>query len=254
MSNKNDTRVAIQETHSIPGYNVYGGRVPREFTIRAMTTVEEKMRLSSTGFDVIPRLISACTVSPENVDIGDLKLFDVQFLMYKLRTVTYGPDYKITLRCPHCGDIIDTTVNLDNLEVKAVPDDFVEPFEIGPLPMSKDVLECRILSSNDFMNIEREAKRIKNKNPNYVGDPEFILGYQYKIEKINGEELPPFKVQGYIEKMNARDLRYFDSKYNKIAEGYGINNISTQTCPHCGKDFNFVLPINDEFFRPTYDD
>lgn len=246
-------RIAIQEDHNIPGYHLYGGRVPEKFTLRAMTTVEEKLRLSSNGFDTIPRLIKACTVSPSDIDIGDLKMFDVQFLMYKLRTVTYGSDYKVSLKCPHCGEDINTVVDLDSISVTPA-EDIEEPFTIGPLPVSGDVLECRILTVNDYSDIARESKRIKNKNPNYVGDPEFIQTYIKKITRINGEDVKPYNIQKYVEEMNARDMRYFDTKYSKFADGLGMDTVLTEVCPKCSKDFMYGLPITEEFFRPTYTD
>lgn len=254
MSNKDtSSRVAIQETYPIPGYAVYGGEIPKDFTIRAMTTVEEKLRLAGTGFEVIPQLIKACTVSPEDVDISELKLFDIQFLMYKLRIITYGPDYKLHLTCPHCGKEFDITLDLDELECTEIPEDFEEPFEIGPLPISGDILTCKILNIQEYLDIIKEAKRIKNKNPNYVGDPEFILNYQYQIIAINGkDDLKPFEKRQYVESMHARDLRYLDSNYVDKTAGYGLDTAIFELCPHCEGEITFDLPVTEEFFRPTY--
>jgi hypothetical protein len=118
MTKGTSSRVAIQETYTIPGHAIYGDDSYKNFTLRAMTTVEEKMRLAGTGFEVIPQLIGACTVSPEDVDVSELKLFDIQFLMYKLRIITYGPDYHLHLTCPHCGKEFDVKINLDELVAK----------------------------------------------------------------------------------------------------------------------------------------
>lgn len=255
LSMAKESRVAIQETYELPSRGIiYGseGGVPGNITLRAMTTMEEKMRLSGTGMNVMPNLIKACIVEPENVDTSKLKLFDLQFLMYRLRVVTYGPEYKLQLTCPNCGHKFDAIIDLDSIPVNYADDDFVEPFEIGPLPVSKDMFSCVILTADDFINIEKDAKRIKAKFPNYVGDPEFMLSYQYKITKVNGEEMPVSILQKYIENMNARDMRYFDSKYSEFTDSIGMDLDMIETCPSCGEDIEFTLPVTSEFFRPTY--
>lgn len=248
------SRVAITETYELPSRGIiYGGSIPASITLRAMTTMEEKMRLSSTGMNVIPNLVKACIVEPEDIDIGKLKLSDLQFLMYKLRIITYGEDYKVSITCPHCGASLNNIhVNLDEIPVKYAEDDYVEPFEIGPLPISGDIISCTVLSSDDFIDIERDARRIRNKFPNYIGDPEFILSYQYKIEKINGDDIADALVQNYVENMHARDMRYFDSKYSEFVDSVGMDLGMTEVCSSCESDVDFVLPVTSEFFRPTY--
>lgn len=251
---KNGNRVAIQESYELPSRGaIYSDiNVPPEVTLRAMTTMEEKMRLSGTGMNVIPNIIKACVVEPENLDTNKLKLFDLQFLMYKLRIVTYGPDYKLSLRCPNCGKKSDFVIDLDSIPVNYAGESFKEPFTIGPLPVSKDLLECVVLTSQDYIDIEREARKIKSKFPDYVGDPEFILGYKYRISKINGETLPDGSLQQYIEDMNAKDMRYLDSEYSKLTDGIGMDLDMIETCPSCGEEIEFTLPVTSEFFRPTY--
>lgn len=244
-------RISIQESFPLPGYTLYGDKMPKEITLRAMTTVEEKLRLAGTGYDVIPQLIQACCLD-EDVDMYELKLFDIQYLMYKLRIVTYGSDYHVKMICPTCGKEMDIHVDLDKLEIKQLPDDFVEPFEIGPLPVSGDVLTCKIPTIKEYLDIMKEGKRILSKNPNYVGDPTFILNYQSEIVEINGERKEPYKIRQYVEQMHAKDLRYFDSKYEPMQSLYGLDTVVFETCPHCNNEVVFDLPVNEEFFRPVY--
>lgn len=246
-------RVAINETFDMPSRGLLGEMTPTKITLRAMTTIEEKMRLASTGITVMPNIIKACLVDPINSDVHRWTLTDVQFAMYKLRTVTYGPDYKIQLVCPKCGHQFEVNINLDDLNVKELPDGFTMPFVIGPLPVSGDTLECKFLTIDDYETIEKEAKRILRKYPDYDGDPSIILSMQHRIEKINGESLLPAKLQQYIEKMHARDYQYFNSKYSEVSDSYGLDIYDMiETCPRCGNDVTFDLPINEEFFRPKY--
>ena len=247
-----ESRVAYQETYQIPGYVLYGNALNKNFTLRAMTTREEKLRLSSTGMGTISQIIQNCLVSHPDLDVNELKLFDVQYLMYKLRIVTYGNEYKVKVRCPHCGNIMDLTVDLDKLKVVEVPEDFKEPFEIGPLPISGDVLQCRIFTVKDVLDILSESKAKLEKFPEMKEDPSFIIEQQHKIISINGEQKVPHFLQEYIENMHARDFQYFSSKYESLVDSFGIDKTVNITCDKCNSESITELPMTAEFFRPSY--
>ena len=73
-----------------------------------MTTFEEKNRLGSQGFwQTMSGILNAVVVAPEGFNSEDMTLFDFHFLMYKMRTVSYGPTYKVNVTCPHCGKSFD---------------------------------------------------------------------------------------------------------------------------------------------------
>jgi len=251
------SKSTITETYSLPsaGSQLYGEmEVPSEFTLRAMTTLEEKMRLSSSdGFKIIPQIIKACCVDPKaTIDLRRLKIFDLQYLMYKLRVVTYGPEYEVTIQCPYCGKTQKVVVNLDDIPVNNVPEDFVEPFEIGPLPVNGDVLGCRLTSTIDHEDIQREVKRIISKFPDYVGDPEYILRWNYILLTKNGDNMGIREIQPYIENLHAKDLRFLESKYDKMVSSFGLDLSMVEKCSNCEEDINFTLPMTSEFFRPEY--
>lgn len=251
---KEEVRVPIRETFTLPSNGIpYNGEVKSEVTLRAMTTMDEKIRLSGSGLNSLASLIDACVVEPEVFDSKLLKLYDLQYLMYMLRVITYGSNYKVNAYCEHCEKFVEVNVDIDSLEVIPLKDDYVEPFEIGPLPVSGDILTCKNLSVGDLINIDKEAKRILAKFKDYVGDPEFILGFKYLILKVNGDILPDFKKQKYVEEMNAKDLRFLDLSYEKFVSGFGINTSVTAECPICGAPVEFTMPITEEFFRPDLD-
>lgn len=249
------SKSVITESYSIPSSNsqIYSDiDMPEEFTLRAMTTLEEKMRLaSSDGFKIIPQIIKACCVDA-TPDLRRLKIFDLQYLMYKLRVVTYGPDYEISITCPYCGKTNKFTINLDDIPVNEVPSGFVEPFEIGPLPVNGDIVGCRFMTTLDYDNLQRESRRILNKYPDYVGDPEMILRWNYCILNKNGEELTIRDIQPYIEGLHAKDLRFLESKYDKLSSSFGLDLAMVEKCDNCERDIEFTLPMTSEFFRPEY--
>ena len=251
-----DERVSMQTTYQIPGYELYkslGMNIERDFVLRPMTTMEEKLRLSSPGFGTIAQIIKNCLRSNESLDINQLKVFDVQYLMYKLRTVTYGESYQFSLVCPHCGRTINAEVNLDELEVNTVPENFKEPFEIGPLPVSKDVIQCKIFSVKDYLDILSESKAKIEKFPEMKEDPSFLIELCKRVVSVNNKVLAPFQLEEYLKNLHAKDYQYFDSKYLQMVDSFGlvINSMETE-CTQCKKKVKYTLPVTYEFFRPSF--
>lgn len=250
---ENIVQVGSEELTQIPGYPLYKDMgLEQEFRVRAMTTLEEKIRLSSPGFNTLARVIQNCLVNNKNFDVRDLKLFDFQYLMYKVRIVTYGPGYPVTITCPHCNRAFDKTFDLSTLNVNEVPVDFTEPIKIGPLPVSKDVLECRMLTARDYIELPLESEEFLKKYPEYEGDPEFILDLCRRVISVNGKEIPNLRT--YLETMHARDYQYFSSKFLEVTNSFGIDTVIQVECPHCHKVHYVNLPMTSEFFRPTYRD
>lgn len=251
MKNKQS---AVQEVYQIPSLGkLYGDEFPSEVTIRSMTTFEEKMRLGNQGFwNTMVNILNSVVTSPEDFDARDLTLFDFYFLMYKMRTVSYGPIYKVKIKCPRCGKEMISRVNLDELKVNYLPEDFDGNLLVN-LPRSEDTLLCKFITVKDEMNIEKRSKEILRDSPNYQGDPTYILNKAAQIKLINGESKLPIEVQLYVEKMDAMDSAYLAQKYGMLTDNYGLDTECHDICEDCGEDIGFTIPFNSEFFRPTFD-
>lgn len=249
------TKGAVSEVYELPSKGLlYGEDFGSEVTIRSMTTFEEKMRLGNQDFfKTMCSILDSVVTSPESYQTKSMTLFDFYFLMYKMRTVSYGPIYKVSVTCPHCGHQMTSRVNLDELPINYLSDEIKEPFTIGPLPRSGDTLGCRFLRVSDSINNDKRAKEILSKSPDYVGNPEYILRRASQIVSINGEEKTPIEIEMYVEKMLAMDSAYFNQAYNKIVDEVGMSTLCTDTCSACGEELKFGLPFDSEFFRPTFD-
>lgn len=257
MANKK--AASVTEVYTLPSkgilYSKEGSEFPSDVTIRSMTTFEEKMRLGNQGFwKTMCSILDAVVTSPEAFDAQYMTTFDFYFLMYKMRTVSYGPTYRVTVTCPHCGKEIVCKVNLDDLKVNYLDENFKEPFKIGPLPRTGDILECRFDRIIDTINNEKRAKEILSKSPDYIGSPMGILSMCSRIVSVNGDtSMTPIDLQMYVESLPAMDSAYFTQAYNKATENVGLETLCTDTCTGCGEELKFELPFDSEFFRPTFD-
>ena len=188
MAEKFET--TLIETYTLPSKGRLDN-VSSEIVIRSMTTQEEKLRLGSTGrfFKTMSEIIDKCVVSPENFHSYDLTINDFVFLLYKLRIVSYGNNYKVSLTCPECGKSFTTDQDLDKLNVVELPEEFSEPYDIGKLPRSKKKIGIKLLRTKEIDEIAREADAIKKKYPDAKGDETYPLRLQKQIVLIDGEHV-----------------------------------------------------------------
>ena len=255
----------ITETLVLPSSatKLYGPNFDGHITLRAMTTDEERMRLGGQSFyQTMSAIVNECIVDNKNHD-GSYKLdctnftdFDFFAICVKLRIMSYGPKYKTVATCLKCGHQFEYVVDLSEIIYNLVPEDFSEPYEIGPLPSSGDTLGCRFLRVKDRIEIEKKRDTILAQNPNYIGDPTFNLEMERRIMTVNGNTLDYVTAEDYVHNMIARDSVVYhdkidaDKKFGVIP--YGIIDECKNKLGCDGKSM-WVLRVGAEFFRPCLD-
>lgn len=229
---------------------LYDGINP-EFTLKMMGVSEEKMIFGSTNSNAIEKALQSCIVEPKNIDPDQLLAADEHFLLMKLRIHTFGPEYHVVGKCTECGKRNEYDINLDtDLTINTLRDDFKEPIEIS-LPLSKDKLEVRLLRNKDVDRIEKQAKRIARSSSASQGELEYVMRMAAMIVSINKEiQESPEMAQTYVESMNSYDSAYFWSIMDEVRIGYDSRIIVT--CNECGEEYELLVPMNSEFFRPKF--
>jgi len=245
---------SIYETYELPSKGeLYNKKFNIGIKLRSMTGLEEKKRLSQPKalYDIMSSIIDDCTINKEKSSY-DMHVGDFQFLMYKLRIVTYGNEYGVTTMCPNptCGHMQDNLVDLDKLEVFEFKQD-MEKYLTVKLPKCGKTVKLRMLTPRILDQIEIRAREIKKKSENYIGDPRLLLTLEAMIETVDGETLSPAQLTKFIEDGYMQDLNMIDKSMRKI--NIGINNICETTCKNCGLIYKYELPITGEFFGPSID-
>ena len=252
---KNDP-VLISEVCKLPSKGLlYGNALGDSIELRAMTTIEERMRLSGENFwSTMSNIMNRCLVNSD-FDCKNLADFDFFAALVKLRIITYGNIYKTRATCLSCGKSQDIDANLDLLTTKELPDDFVEPVEIGPLPKSGDVLGIRFLRVFDHIDILNQINEYNKSNKkNDTGNPAYTLEMEKMLVTVNRVELDSFAKKTYIEKMVGMDSSYFHHKAEDLF--YGINRIGINKCEDedCGGMVPYQIAPDEQFFRTSFDD
>ena len=110
----------IVEEYTLPSKGlIYSTQFDPEVKLRSMTVAEEMRRLSpgENSYKTMCEILDDCLITKLPISTYDMCFGDYQFLIHKLRIATYGPEYKINIRCGSCGTVFDHILNLDEQRV-----------------------------------------------------------------------------------------------------------------------------------------
>lgn len=124
-------------------------------SIRPMTFEDEKSMLLSRkeGADSLNTLLSKCT---KGIDISELLIMDKLYLILKLREISYGDSYDVTVGCPQCNHDNKMSFKLSHLNKNEIPEDETNPKEIV-LPVTGVKLVVRYPKVIDEKYLKDEA-------------------------------------------------------------------------------------------------
>lgn len=246
------TNYTIAETLKLPSKGkVYEYNVPEEVTVRSMTVAEEQKRLAITDYPykMLCEIIDDCIVEDIDMSSYDMCIGDYQALLYKLRTVTYGPDYTMEIRCPYCGYTNKETINLDDLPVKEYTPDFDDLRDIV-LPMSKKSVRIKVQTPRMLDKVNERAREYKRKFPG-TPDPTLTLTLTSLIELLDGGKPDPVKLEDWVKSLPMADVNAIITRAEKVNGAIGIDNELIVNCELCGLDHLTGVAMSKEFFRPS---
>jgi hypothetical protein len=104
----------------------------RRVTLRKMTGREEAIladrRFQRNGGRLVSELLHACVLSIGELapngrsTVTGMTSVDRNYLLLRLRSITFGPELEATYSCPSCGHADHVTEDLDELPVRALAD------------------------------------------------------------------------------------------------------------------------------------
>lgn len=218
-----------------------------EITIRPMSLADEsilgKQKYIKDG-TVFTKLLDSCVVN--NIDVKRLVPYDVFYLLYYLRKITYGGDYTFTVNCPECGCQYEKTIDISEVDWQELTEeDNAEYIKTIKLPKSKFTITIEVPSLGN----EEETKKISKK---YEGYDDTILGYIVRTIEVlddKGEPISPDDYADFFEALPGLDRAEITKAFEKV-ENMKIPTIKT-VCPNqsCGEEDEITIPFDKEFFR-----
>lgn len=244
----------IFETYTLPSLGkVYKEHVNPEVKIRSMTTEEEMRRLapSDKAYKNICEIIDDCLIENPGISSYDMCLADYQFLLHKLRVVTYGSDYPTTSTCPYCRSENEQVLNLSELEVvNFKEEDFTKLTEFK-LPKTGKQITIKMQTPRMVDEVNSRAKELQRKSKNTAGDTAFLFTLESLIDTVDGVKLDPIKREDFVRALPMMDTNYILKHAQKLVESFGLNTSISHECPVCGLDYRSSFRITSEFFGPS---
>ena len=247
-----DTNVInnYETTVELPSKGLLYDNIPKEVTLRMITTAEEKFLYGSTS-NAFTKVLKNCIVSPKEINIDELLPVDELFLIFQLRIHTYGPEYRIEGTCPHCGNKEVFTINLDEMPCYYLDDNFVEPIDIE-LPKCGSTVSIKLLRKKDYEAVNRQAKKLAKNTKANPRELEYILRMARYIKAIDGKEVDAIQAQSFVEKLTGYDSAKFWNDLDKLVK-CGIDTVADVTCGACNENYELEYGISSEFFRPKFE-
>lgn len=243
----------IAEEYTLPSLGkVYKQNVNPHIKLRSMTTAEEMKRLSPSEreYKNICDIIDDCLVEKPGISSYDMCVADYQFLLHKLRVVTYGEEYPVISKCPFCYTQNEIVVKLNDLEITTCPDDY-EKYMQFKLPRTGKEIKTRFQTPRLIDDVNIRVKEFKKKSKNQSLDNSLTYTVQSLIDTIDGEKLDAVMLEQFVRGLPMMDTNYIIQHAEKLVESFGLKTTMELDCPACGLTYNSNFRITTEFFRPS---
>lgn len=213
-------------------------------------TVKEEEILSTSRFlksgAATRMVIDNCIAS--DIDAKDILLFDSNFLLFHLRSISYGNDYKFTLKCSNsgCEQEFDHIVDIKGLEFKELPSDVVEPIVIT---LPKTGYKVETILPRLFHSEQIYQKNLKKKKSTADADTRMVdnmLSTVTRITAPDGTELGRGDWNEFLEAIPGMDRAELKEKTDYST---GVDTLDGVICPFCNSDYSGTIPIGTDFFR-----
>jgi hypothetical protein len=219
--------VALELPSRGKSYRDHDGTV----TIKAFTYREEKKLRSikkvNQANNIIKSLFGDCV---QGLDYDSMTLEDKNFILFKLREISYGDKYIISAECPDCNAENQLNLLISEIPVEYAGDDFVEPMEIT-LPDSQQPVKF----------IKPRAKDEK-----YLEDMVTLTENLWRFALSIGDHADKKILRQFFEKTTVRDIAFFRESVGE--SHYGFTKKVSFDCASCGETTETFVPFNESFF------
>ena len=244
----------IQETFTLPSKGkVYDVPVDAQVTLRSMTLLEELKKTSPSQYQYksVCDAIEDCMVTKPNIHVYDMCIGDYQFLVHKLRAITFGTEYKLGVKCSVCGNVEVHTMDLDELEVLEYDSEF-DTLKTITLPQCEAVIELQLQTPRILDTIEKIRNERLAKDPEQI-DPRLELVLMYNIAKVDGKVLAKPALENFVHNLSMKDVNYILKSSDKLNGKIGIDTTIGCSCSKCKANYLSTFRITPEFYYPSID-
>tara|TARA_R100001594_G_scaffold52966_1_gene86612 strand:+ start:132 stop:881 length:750 start_codon:yes stop_codon:yes gene_type:complete len=214
--------------------------------VKYMTAKEEDILTSQNLIKkglVIETLLDSLILT-KGVKSEDLVIGDKNALMVAARILAYGPEYPCEITNPNTGKQLTHTFNIANCPFTKLPKGVDgNNFEFE-LPVSKQKITYKLLTSKDERLIGTEIDAVKKLGTQVL--PELTTRLRYIITSIDGNE-DRSAINSFVENMLSRDSLSLRQEISKVTPDINL----TQEIDIEGETVKVDIPMTVNFFWPN---
>ena len=154
----------------------------------------------------------------------------------------------MTITCPNCGQIVESSVDLDTITVNEYEESYVDLINIT-LPVTNKLIELKYQTPRDLDNIAFKKKEMQKKTKSNV-DFGILFSTLSLIKKVDGQVLDPISKEEFVKKLPMKDVSFIMAKATDLNKKVGVDNLVTAKCGSCGYELVTPFRLNNSFFRP----
>jgi hypothetical protein len=207
---------------------------PLNIRLRPFRYEDERKLRSSTSItesaEVLDEIINSCM---QGASLREVTLADKNFILYKLRQLSYGDEYEVEIPCEGCATKNQLVVKMSTLNVNRATSEMQNPFPVK-LPDSEVTVMVREIMAKD------EA---------VFNNPEDLTENLWKVVESVGDYNDRMIIQNFMTQCTARDISYL--RNNIFTDRMGIDTSVKFRCNTCSQEQNMTLPINESFFSAS---
>ncbi len=241
------------------GYVHSDGHHHKHVMLRKMTGRDEALLADPinqrNGGKLVTALLESCMRPVGDAaplgrrDIDDMYSVDRNYLLIKLRCVTFGPELAAAYTCPACGERFETVENLDELPTRTLPDgdlpeDVAVELDDGYLDKDGSLhtwMTLRLARGND----ESAAAPQMRKNAS-LGKNALLARCLRRLGDMPEHRSEALGTKIFAD-LTLGDRRLIDRAFNDAAPG--IDLIRELECPGCGHEIRASLDMTN-FLAP----
>jgi len=207
---------------------------PDSIQIRTFKGRDEKLIAEISNDNFEKKFVTVLRSVLRGIDPAKLTTGDRLYLVIWEAINSYSKIFSVNFECEHCWNKSMYDVDLSTLDIIELSDDYKEPYELK-LPVSGQVINCRLLRVEDILKINELDKAGQN-----------VWLYRYALSIVNDKGI--WDNVDYLENLSTKDIMVIRSFHTKF--DHGLKMETGYECPKCGGAGVMPVPFRLEMLLP----
>jgi hypothetical protein len=232
---------------TLPTGGIFYKSKKNKIKVGYLTANDENFLLSASQNNKDNMIISLLRSKIYEHDLRPEELLDgdIEAILIFLRNTSFGPEYTVNLTDPKSGKLFESTIILDELNIKQTQN---KPDENGlfitKLPKTESTVKLRPLTYGDSIEIEK----MESTYPAGRVVPKITWRLNKQIVEVDGNNNPA-DISSFVNQLPIMDSKYIR---NFMRDNQPSLDLSRTVVAPSGELVSFEIAFGVEFFRPFF--